>query len=205
MNVRRAVAPVLVGACCACTAWAANLRNIEVSKDSGRYHLVADTHLAAPPEAIREVLLDFDNDRYQRISEIYKESGYLPPDNDGTPIVYTRVEGCLLFFCRSLRRVERLEVATPNLIRTAVLPDRSDFKYAVSEWHLDPEGNGTRLRYTMDLEPSFWLPPFVGPWFLKRTLLHGAPQAVDKIEELAQEAERPTQEGGGATANADTR
>jgi len=198
MNVRRAIVPLLVGACCACTAWAANLRSVEVSKESGRYHLVADTHLAAPPEAIREVLLSFDNDGYQRISEIYKESGYLPPDSDGTPIVYTRVEGCLLFFCRSLRRVERLEVATPNLIRTAALPDRSDFKYAVSEWHLDPEGDGTRLTYWMDLEPSFWLPPFVGPWFLKRTLLHGAPQAVDKIEELAQEAE-------GLTARADTR
>lgn len=197
MNVRRALVQALVGACFACTVCAANLRSIDVSRDSSRYHLVAETHLAAPPEAIRQVLLDFDHDRYQRISEIYKESGYLPPDSDGTPIVYTRVEGCLLFFCRSLRRVERLEVATPNLIRTAALPDRSDFKYAVSEWHLDPEGDGTKLTYWMDLEPSFWLPPFVGPWFLKRTLLHGAPQAVDKIEELAQEAD-------GLTARADT-
>ena len=145
MNVRRAVVPLLVGACCACSAWAANLRSVEVSKASGRFHLVADTHLAAPPAAIREVLLDFDHDGYQRISEIYKESGYLPPDDDGTPIVYTRVEGCLLFFCRSLRRVERLEVSSANLIRTAALPERSDFKYAVSEWHLEPEGDGTRL------------------------------------------------------------
>jgi hypothetical protein len=196
MNVRRAIAPLLVGACCACTAWAATLRSVEVSQDSGRYHLVTDTHVNAPPEAIRQVLLDYDHDRYQRISEIYKESSYLPPDSDGTPIVYTRVEGCLLFFCRSLRRTERLEVATSNLIRTAALPDRSDFKYAVSEWHLDPEGTGTKVTYRMDLEPSFWLPPFVGPWFLKRTLLHGAPQAVDKIEELAQEVD-------GLTARAD--
>jgi hypothetical protein len=171
---------------------AANLRSVEVSRDSGRYHLAAETHLAAPPEAIREVLLDFDHDRYQRISEIYKESGYLTPDSDGTPIAYTRVEGCLLFFCRSLRRTERIEVATPNLIRTAALPDRSDFKYAVSEWHLDPEGGGTKLTYWMDLEPSFWLPPFVGPWFLKRTLQHGAPQAIDKIEELALQVDGPT-------------
>src|SRR5262249_15292497 len=155
-----------------------------------------------PPEAIREVLLDFDHDRYQRISEIYKESGYLPPDSDGTPLVYTRVEGCLLFFCRSLRRVERLEVATPNLIRTAALPDGTTYKYAVWEWRLDPEGDGLRLRYSMDPEPSFWLPPFVGPWFLKRTLLHGAPVAVDKIEELAQEESRPTQ-GADPTARAD--
>ena len=189
MNVRRALVPLSVGACFACAAGAANLRAIDVSRDSGRYHLVAETHLAAPPEAIREVLLDFDHDRYQRISEIYKESGYLMPDSDGTPIVYTRVEGCLLFFCRSLRRVERIEIATPSLIRTAALPDQSDFKYAVSEWHLDPEGDGTKLTYRMDLEPSFWLPPFVGPWFLKRTLQHGAPQAIDKIEELAQQVE----------------
>ena len=197
MNVRRAIGPLMIGACFACTAWAANLRSVEVSRDSGRYHLVAETHLAAPPEAVRDVLLDFDHDRYPRIYEIYKESGYLMPDSDGTPIVYTRVEGCLLFFCRSLRRVERLEVATPNLIRTAAVPERSDFKYAVSEWHLDSEGEGTKLTYWMDLEPSFWLPPFVGPWFLKRTLQHGAPQAIDKIEELAQEVD-------GLTARVDT-
>ena len=46
-------------------------------------------------------------------------------------------------------------------------------------------------------KPSFWLPPFVGPWFLKRTLQHGAPQAIDKIEELAQEV-------GGLAARVDS-
>ncbi|HVS23938.1 MAG TPA: SRPBCC family protein [Gammaproteobacteria bacterium] len=192
MNPRRAVLPLLIGACCAASGSAATLRSVQVSQASGRYHLIADTHLDAPPAAIYQVLLDFDHDRYQRISEIYKESSYLPPDSDGTPLVYTRVEGCLLFFCRSLRRVERLEVATPNLIRTEAVPDRSDFKYAVSEWRLDAEGTGTKLTYRMDLEPSFWLPPFVGPWFLKRTLLHGAPSAVDKIEALAQQVHEVT-------------
>jgi hypothetical protein len=174
------------------TAWLsaaapATLRTVDVSRDRGRYHLVADTHLDAPPAAVYRVLLDFDHDRYSQISEIYKESSYLPPDSDGTPLVYTRVEGCLLLFCRSMRRVERLEVVTPRFIRSKAVPNRSDFKYAMSEWTLEPEAGGTKVTYTMDMEPDFWLPPFVGPWFLKRTLLRGAPVAIDRIESLAQQ------------------
>jgi hypothetical protein len=42
----------------------------------------------------------------------------------------------------------------------------------------------------MEMEPNFWLPPFVGPWFLKRTLLRGAPAAIDQIEYLAQQEQR---------------
>jgi len=165
----------------------ATLNTVEVSRDNGRYHVAADTHLDAPPSAISKVLLDFDHDRYQQISEIYKESSYLPPDSDGTPLVYTRVEGCLLVFCRSMRRVERLEVVTPGFIRSRALPERSDFKYSMAEWTIVAEGNGTRVIYRMDMEPDFWLPPFVGPWFLKRTLLQGAPDAIDQIEHLAQQ------------------
>ena len=167
----------------------ATLRDVDVSRDDERYRVVADTHLEASPEAVYEVLLDFDNDRYQRISQIYKESSYLPPDSDGTPLVYTRVEGCLLGFCRSMRRVERLEVVTPQFIRSRTVPERSDFKYTLSEWTFAAEGDGTRVTYLMEMEPDFWLPPFVGPWFLKRTLMQGAPAAIDQIELLAQQVD----------------
>jgi hypothetical protein len=158
-----------------------------VTHEDGRFHLVADSYLGAPPEAIRTVLLDFEDDAYAQISDIYKESDYLEPDVDGTPIVYTRVHGCLFVFCRSMSRVERLEVVSPNLIRSTVVPERSDFRYATSEWKFEPEGSGTRVHYQMALEPDFWLPPFIGPAFLRRILLRGGVEAVERIEELAQE------------------
>ena len=190
MSFRKTLLLVVIGACYASSSLPATLRTVDVSRNQDRYRVVADTHLDASPEAIYKVLLDFDGDRYQRISEIYKESSYLPPDQDGTPLVYTRVEGCLLWYCRSMRRVERLEVVTPQFIRSRTVPERSDFKYTLSEWTFAAEGGGTRVTYMMEMEPNFWLPPFVGPWFLRRTLLKGAPQAIDQIELLAQQEQR---------------
>jgi Polyketide cyclase / dehydrase and lipid transport len=190
MNIRHTLITALVAFAAATSGSPAALNTIDVTREHGRYQVVADTHLDASPDAIYTVLTDFNHDRYRQISDIYKESTYLPPDTDGTPLVYTRVEGCLLLFCRSMRRVERLEVMEPEFIRATALPDRSDFKYSRAEWTLVPEGDGTHLVYKMEMEPAFWLPPFVGPWFLKRTLLQGAPNAVERIEELAQALSR---------------
>ena len=190
MTLRKTFLLVAIGVCYVSSSVPATLRTVDVSRRQDRYRVVADTHLDASPESVYKVLLDFDGDRYQRISEIYKESSYLPPDSDGTPLVYTRVEGCLMRYCRSMSRVERLEVVTPQFIRSRTVPERSDFKYSMSEWTFEPEGDGTRVTYLMEMEPNFWLPPFVGPWFLKRTLLKGAPAAIDQIELLAQQEQR---------------
>ena len=190
MSLRKTLLLVVIGVCYVSASMPATLRAVDVSRREDRYRVVADTHLDASPEAIYKVLMDFNGDRYQRISEIYKESSYLPPDSDGTPLVYTRVEGCLLRYCRSMSRVERLEVVTPQFIRSRTVPERSDFKYSLSEWTFERENGGTRVTYLMEMEPNFWLPPFVGPWFLKRTLVKGAPKAIDQIELLAQQEER---------------
>ena len=170
------------------TQWssAATLSDVEVTREGDRYHLVAQARLEAPAAAIYAVLVDYEDDHFGQISKIYKESAYLGADGDGTPLVYTRVEGCLLFYCRSMRRVERLEAVEPSFIRTTALPDRSDFKYAQSEWALTQDGAATAITYRLTIEPDFWLPPFVGPWFLQRTLSRGGIDAVERIEELAQ-------------------
>ena len=66
------------------------------------------------------------------------------------------MEGCVLFFCKSLRRVELLETREPGFIRTVTLPEQSDFRYAVSQWDLEPRGDGTLLTYHLEMEPDFW-------------------------------------------------
>lgn len=181
------IAGLLLGCAASASVSSAVIRSLEVERHSGRYELVADTHLAAPAEAIYEVLMDYEDGRFGRISSVYKESDYLEPAVDGTPLVYTLMEGCVMFFCKSMRRVERLEAERPHFIRTTALPEQSDFKYSRSEWELESvEGGGTSVKYRLIMEPDFWVPPVVGPWVLKRTLMQGGTRAINRIERLAQ-------------------
>jgi len=165
----------------------ATVDSIDVDKKGGIYSLHAETFLDATPEAIFDVLTDYE--RFGRISGVYKEYGYLDPLPDGTPLVFTRMEGCLLRFCKSMTRVERLEAATPEHIKTVTLPEQSDFKRSSSQWFMQEESGGTRMTYMLEMEPDFFVPPLIGPWLLKRVLKRGGGRAVARIERLAQRLE----------------
>jgi hypothetical protein len=175
----------LVAAAAASTA---TIESIDVDREDDRYSLHAETWLAASPASIQAVLTDYE--RFGRISSVYKEYGYLEPQPDGTPTVFTRMEGCILgIFCRSLTRVERLEVNSPTHIRTVALPEASDFKHSVSEWFIEAVDGGTRMVYTLEMVPDFWVPPLIGPPMLERSLKRGGSDAIDRIERLALEEE----------------
>jgi hypothetical protein len=169
---------------------AADIDELDVTRQRGRYSLRAEGWLAATPESIYAVLTNFDDNAYSRISRAYKESRYLEPAADGTPVVYTRMEGCALWHCMSLERTERLETDAPYWIKSTVLPEGSDYKYSTSEWRLEPDGDGTMMTYTLEMEPDFSVPPVVGPWALKRTLSQGSQRLVARIEWLARELDR---------------
>jgi len=191
MKFLRKFAIVTAGLALSAAAVPATLTSLVITREDGRYELVAETHLDAEPQEIFDVLLEYDDNGFQRISSVYKESTYLEPAPDGTPIIYTRMEGCILFFCKSMRRVERLEAMRPSLIRTYTLPEQSDFTYSYSEWALEPDGDGTVMKYILIMEPDFWVPPIVGPWFLKRALSVGGEHAIRRIERMAQGVPMP--------------
>jgi hypothetical protein len=168
-------------------AAAATMDTLDVTRQRGRYSLEAEARLAATPESIYAVLTNFDDNGYSRISRAYKESRYLEPAADGTPVVYTRMEGCALWHCMSLERTERLETDAPRWIKSTTLPEGSNFKYSTSEWVLERDGENTKMTYKLEMEPDFFVPPVVGPWYLKRTLSQGGLRAVTRIERLARE------------------
>ena len=168
-------------------AAAAEIREVTVEHRDGRYYMYSETWFDAPRRGVFDVLTDYD--RFHRISSVYDETRFEAPAEDGTPRVYTRVVGCVLFFCRSMSRTERLETDGAGFIRATTEAGASDFRYAVATWQLSDEGEGTRVIYSIEMVPAFWVPPVIGPYVMKRKLIKGGRDAVERIEALARESE----------------
>lgn len=157
---------------------------VTVERDGPRYKLESKTHFDAPRTSVFQALTDFDH--LQSISKTIQESHYIEPDADDTPLVYTRIRACVLFFCRTVERVERLVLEVPRYISTTAIAERSDVSFSLSEWVLtEDKDGGTQVEYSLEFEPGFWVPPLLGPLMIKRMLLQDGAQAVTEIEALA--------------------
>ncbi|MEO1595788.1 MAG: SRPBCC family protein [Pseudomonadota bacterium] len=168
----------------AAPATAAEIREVTVEHEGKRYTMRSETWFDAPRAGVFDVLTDYA--QFDRISSVYDETRFEAPAEDGTPRVYTRVKGCVLFFCQTMARTERLENEGLGSIRTTQEPGGEDFRHAVATWALSEEDDGTLVVYEIEMEPAFWVPPVIGPYVMKRQLIKGGRDAVARIEKLAQ-------------------
>ena len=181
-GLRRAALSALLSTIAA-PAFGADLLDVSVEKKGDRYTMASRTYFEAPPEAVFRVLSDYD--RFERISSIFEDVRFIAPATDGTPRAYTLVKGCVLFFCKTIERIEELHFTPHSRIVAEVEPEHSDFAYGRTEWRFIPAGSGTEVHYRMDMEPGFWVPPLIGPYIMKRSFRSDAVEALERIEALA--------------------
>ena len=186
-KTRPLLARLIVGALCAAagSAGAAELVDVTVELSDGRYTVRSVVLVAAPVEAVYTVLADYD--QFERVSSIFKDSHYIERDDIGNGTVFTQMRDCIVFFCKTIKRTESIEVTPPSSIRTRVIPEKSDIKFGESSWSLVQEGEVTRVDFEMKMEPNFWVPPVIGPFFIRRFLSEGSADAADRLETYALE------------------
>lgn len=165
----------------------AELLDVQVELRNDRYRLYSETHLEVNREALYELLTDFD--KFQKFTSAIVDSKNIEPDEKGRPGFYARMEGCVLLFCKSFIRNGYLLLSPIAEIVAISVPEESDFKYCRERWQLIPDGEGTLLIYDFEMEPAFWVPPVIGPYYIQRVLRRGAGRAVNRIEVLAQALE----------------
>jgi len=188
VNILAAVAGVAACIAAGCAA-AADLRFIEVERDDDLYTLRSVSWFSAKPDALYDVLTDYD--QFHKFSSAIVESRNLEPDDMGRPEYFTRMEGCVLYWCRSFIRIGYLTLKPQSQITAVTDPERSDFRRATERWQLRAENGGTLLIYEFEMVPAFWVPPVIGPYYMKRALKSGGARAVNRIEALALGLEPP--------------
>jgi hypothetical protein len=166
------------------SAGSADLQDVHVDMDNKRYYVRSEAWFDASVEQLYHVLTDYE--LFRKFTSAIVESKNIEPDEAGRPGFYTRMEGCLLFWCQTFERNGYLLLTPESDVVAITNPENSDFKFATERWRLEPEGDGTRMTYSFEMEPDFWVPPVVGPFVIKRSLKRGGADAIDRIEALAQ-------------------
>jgi len=162
---------------------AAELREVEVERDENHYQLNSSAWFDVSQDALYAVLTN--HDLFTKFTSAIAESRNVPPDEEGRPRFYSRMEGCVLLWCKSFVRNGHLLLQPKSEIIAISDPELSDFELSRERWQLVPEGDGTLLIYEFQMVPDFWVPPVVGPYFIVRSLRAGGEKAIDRIEALA--------------------
>ena len=84
-------------------ALSAELRDVVVEKEDKRYRLTSETRFDASVADLYRVLTDYD--LFTEFSSVFVESRNLRAAANGKPRYFTRMEGCMLLFCKSFVRI----------------------------------------------------------------------------------------------------
>lgn len=183
---------LLLGLLLAAPIDAAEVRRVEVSERNGLYSIDAEILVAASMGQVFDVLTDFEN--LAGLSSAIRESRVEQKIDDTEQLVYTQVKGCVLFFCRTVQRVERVKTHYPCELSADLVDGKGDLKASRSYWRLSPSGDGTRLYFSTHVEPLFWVPASIGESVIKRMVMQSVLDSMEAAERRA--AQQPASGGG---------
>lgn len=163
---------------------AAELRDVDVAYEDGRYSLSSRVWFDADAASVYGVFLDYD--LAEKFTSFIVESRNIDAAENGERGFYIRNRGCVWFFCRSFERQGRVEHRPYEYIRSTGDAAQSDFHQSFESWTFEVEDEGTVVHYQFQFEPKFWIPPLIGPRILQRKLERDSHRALDRIEALAQ-------------------
>jgi hypothetical protein len=151
---------------------AGTIERLETTHANGRYTVSFEVVLDAPRNKVWQIMTDYE--RLPRVSKIITESRILKQEDAHRHRVGVTLEACILIFCKTVKRVVDIEARPKTEIVVTDDPAFSNFSYAVERWRVGAEGSRTRLNYTAELVPEFFIPPLIGPpvvkYFLRREI-----------------------------------
>lgn len=157
----------------------------DVQHENGSYRVSFEFTVDAPTNRVRALMSDFAH--YDRLVTSITEIRVVESAPGGRTRLKLVINDCLLFFCRSLTRIEDIVTEPNGDIVTTVLPEHSDFSYAMERWRIVPDGDGTRVYYNAQLTPNIFIPPLIGPIAVKYKIRAQLEETASTLETLARD------------------
>ncbi len=164
-------------------AAAVNISDLEITHSKRTYLVAFDALIDAEPARTRELLSDYR--QWRRLSDTLSEVQLMRTFPDGRQRIRLRFHSCMLFFCKTIQHTKDVVIHSNGDIVTTMVPEHSDFSSGWERWRFRAEHNKTRLIYHAVLEPTFYVPPLIGPWILKSTLSRTLTVTANRLEAIA--------------------
>jgi hypothetical protein len=178
----RAVCAGLLLATAAPAARAIEIERLSAEVVAGVYRVEFEARLGARPDAVARVLTDYA--AYATLDPQIRRSEVEAVAPGGATRIRTRILACAGLFCRYVDRVESVR-AEPGVLVAVVLPALSDLSHgrARTEWHA--EEGGTRLSYSAEFAPRFWVPALIERRYAPRMLEESVRTVFTNVERRA--------------------
>jgi hypothetical protein len=184
----KAIRCVALGALLCSTAQAFEIEHVESKYQDKQYRLALTMVLDAAPDRVQSILRDYAN--YPKLDPRILEAKVLERAAPNEALLYTKLQACFAFFCRSVKRVERVREFDDDLQAT-VIPGQSEVTSGETRTQLSAIGTDkdakTRVTYTTGIAPGFWIPSIIGRPLMLRTLREASIELFRNVERQAQD------------------
>ena len=169
------------------SAQAGEVQHASVGHQDGDYSIDISVKVDGDRDTIYRIATDYE--KLSRLSDLIIETGLVESTGpDGTPTVRRRLltKTCVLLFCFNAVLIEDLSEPENGIIKSVFVPEGSDFLYGEAVWQVMAiDKSHTMINFNCKFKPGFWVPPMIGPLFIKHMMLDAAEQTINNIEKIA--------------------
>lgn len=154
-----------------------------INYENGHYQIRLQMKIEAETETVYAILTDFNH--LKDLNPTIKTSRLVHSEGKQHKVQII-AEGCVWFFCQEIMQVQQITELGNGYIQGVTLPKESNMEYGRVLWHIQPQDEFTVIQYRADVVPGFFVPPLIGPYFMKRRMLEEAEKTIHEIERIAQ-------------------
>lgn len=175
----------MVSGAAAASAPPVRVQALAVGRHAGIYQVRMRARLQASPVRLYAALTDYR--ALPRINPAIRSVRVLPAaaGKPGSVRVVTVLHACVWFFCKTMHQMQRMTPSGGDRLVAVMIAAHSDFSFGRVRWAIRPCAGASCLTFNARLRPSFWVPPLIGPWFIRRKLREEAVVTLHGLLRLA--------------------